>query len=300
MRRRQLIWGIAAVAIIALVLLSAGLGQLDLFPEERPFTLRALLLWMWEQYKGSIQEIEPLLPGSSEAVILLLRIAFALALILLPVSIVFFLVSPEFRKKALRELARIMVLMLTIFALSRTPLLEDAQLPEPEMEAPAADIDFDTLLETDFAYEQEPSRWIIYAVSLLIALVVAFFLVRLGWRLLREREENSEPMQRLAREARIAVDALKSDADIRDVVTRCYAEMSRVVQEERDLKRDTGVTAREFERYLGQRGLPIAPVRTLTRLFESVRYGDKMPGEVDRQQAIESLSAIAEACRSAA
>lgn len=299
MKRRRLIWGVAMLAMVALVLLAGGLGQLDLTSENRPFTFRALLAWMWRQYMGSIQELGPRPPASSDLLILLVRIAFAVALLLLPVSIVFFLVSPEFRKKALRELLRIMVLMLTIFALSRSPLVDDMEVSEPEMEAPAADIDFRALLETDFAYEEEPSRWIIYIVSLLVALIIAFVLIRLGWRFMRDRGDASESMQRLAREAQIAVDALQANEDIRDVVTRCYAEMSRVVREERGLKRGTGVTAREFERYLGQRGLPLAPVRTLTRLFESVRYGDKLPGEVVRQQAIESLRAIAEACRSA-
>ena len=45
-------------------------------------------------------------------------------------------------------------------------------------------------------------------------------------------------------------------------------------------------------------GLPNKPLGQLTRLFEDVRYGAKVPSEKDEKQAVRCLTAIAEACRS--
>ncbi len=296
-KRRRWMWLGAALAVAAIVLLAAGLEQLELYPENRPFTFQALLVWMWQQYLENTATIEPNMPAAGENLILLVRILFLVALILLPVSIVYFIISPEMRKRALRELLRLFTFVAALQVLSRLSFLDGGEFFEVETGDPASPLEFPTLSEADLTYDPQPSRWIIYAVSLLIALVIAYFVVRLGWRALRRRDEEPAPLRKLAREAQVAVDALRAEEDVRDVVTRCYVEMSRVVREERGLQRGIAVTAREFEAYLSQHGLPSAPVRTLTRLFETVRYGAEVPGEVERQQAIESLTAIADACR---
>ena len=299
MRRKRIVWGIAVLAVAALVLLAAGLGQLDLFPEDRPVTLRALLAWMWQQYWEGLQAIEPVAPSGGGSLIFLVRIFFAIALALLPVSVVYFILSPELRKKVFREFLRLLLFIVALQVLSQVRFLDGASLSEPDGAEPNVQFDLPSMLDADFAYDSQPSRWIVYVVSLVVGLAVAYVAVRVGRRLLRARGDAAAPMERLAREARVAVDALQADADVRDVVTRCYAEMSRVVREERGLRRENSVTAREFERYLSQRGLPLSPVRTLTRLFEAVRYGANVPGDGARREAIESLRAIAEACRSA-
>ena len=107
-------------------------------------------------------------------------------------------------------------------------------------------------------------------------------------------------MEQLAKEAKGALDALKGGAELRDTVMRCYFEMSRVVSEERGIRRERAMTPREFEERLGELGLPERHVVQLTRLFEGVRYGSKETGEREADQAVASLSAIVDACRSAA
>lgn len=298
-KRRRLIWTITALAVIAMVLLAAGVGQVELYPEGRPFTLSELLMWLWQQYMESTRAIDSDALPSGETAVLLVRIVLAIALALLPISIVILIISREMRKKALRELLRLTVFVAAVQALVRARFLDGDALFGGKPEEPATQFDFPQFSETDFMYDQQPARWIIYAVSLGIALLIGYGVARIGWRVVRRQQEEATPLRRLAREAQIAVDALQAEADVNDVVRRCYAEMSRIVREERGLRRGIAVTAREFEMYLSQRGLPTVPVQTLTRLFEAVRYGAKSPGEAERQQAIESLNAIAEACRSA-
>jgi hypothetical protein len=81
---------------------------------------------------------------------------------------------------------------------------------------------------------------------------------------------------------------------------RCYHEMSRVLAEERGLVRGIAMTPREFEVILAEKGLPQQHVRTLTQLFEAVRYGAKPPGESEERQAVDCLEAIVDACEARA
>jgi len=56
------------------------------------------------------------------------------------------------------------------------------------------------------------------------------------------------------------------------------------------------VTAREFTDALVRARLPRRPVQTLTRLFETARYGSSATTPQDEQDAIASLRAIVRAC----
>ena len=62
--------------------------------------------------------------------------------------------------------------------------------------------------------------------------------------------------------------------------------------------REETMTAREFEDQLVKKGLPQEAIRTLTRLFEQVRYGSAPPNPRDEVLALECLTDIAKACGS--
>ena len=55
------------------------------------------------------------------------------------------------------------------------------------------------------------------------------------------------------------------------------------------------MTPREFEQYLAKSGLRTEDIQRLTRLFESVRYGDKSPGKREEKEAVDCLNAIVRA-----
>jgi len=95
------------------------------------------------------------------------------------------------------------------------------------------------------------------------------------------------------------MEALKAGADLRDVVTRCYRQMTLIAQEEMGIHRQITVTAREFELVLETSGLPAEPVRDLTRAFEAIRYGRAAPSPQVEQLAVRSLERISQHCRGA-
>jgi hypothetical protein len=55
------------------------------------------------------------------------------------------------------------------------------------------------------------------------------------------------------------------------------------------------MTPREFEQYLSQSGLRDEHIQQLTHLFESVRYGARVPGQREEAEAITCLTAIVQA-----
>ena len=143
-----------------------------------------------------------------------------------------------------------------------------------------------------------PPWWVALAMAIGLALFVSAVLVTTAWLIWRSRFKPPDSLEQLAREAQGALDALKGGADLKDTVIRCYFEMSRVLSEERGIRRERAMTPREFERRLGELGLPEQHVVQLTRLFEGVRYGSRVTGEREADQAVASLTAIVDACRS--
>jgi hypothetical protein len=124
--------------------------------------------------------------------------------------------------------------------------------------------------------------WIILAA---LAMLSAAWLVR--WR--KEQALTSDPLKR---EAEHALRALLMGADLKDVIIRCYQQMSLVLQKEQGIELEETMTAREFERLLAARGVPQLPVCQLTRLFESARYGWRQPSPDEKQAALDCLKAI--------
>jgi hypothetical protein len=142
------------------------------------------------------------------------------------------------------------------------------------------------------------SPWLAWAVALGLTAAVVAFLVGAVWLVWTRLPRPSGFLEELAKEAGQAVAALEGGANLNDTIIRCYVEMSRVLRVERNLARESAMTPREFEKRLGEAGLPESSVCRLTRLFEAVRYGAKQTGEQEKQQAISCLTAIVEACRS--
>jgi hypothetical protein len=131
-----------------------------------------------------------------------------------------------------------------------------------------------------------------------LAVLLSAGLVGIAWFIWRRSRRPAGPLEQLAQEARQALVALEGGADVQDTVMRCYFEMSRILSEQRGISRSETMTPREFELRLKGAGLPDGDVEQLTRLFESVRYGARVPGEQEERQAAACLRAIAKACKS--
>jgi hypothetical protein len=147
-------------------------------------------------------------------------------------------------------------------------------------------------------YQPHTPGWLITVVGIGLSLMLASAVAALLWITLQFSIRGSQSFKRaLAEEAQTAIDALEAGSDLNDVISRCYAQMSRVLREERGLVREDDMTPREFELFLAQKGFPAEAVQTLTRLFEQVRYGRIQAGGRAVQMAVASLNSIRDHCQ---
>jgi len=130
-----------------------------------------------------------------------------------------------------------------------------------------------------------PPPWLTIALCGLLGIVLGIAIARV-WR--KERPAPA-PLAVLAQDA---IASIEAGADLKNVVLRCYADMSELLAEQQGAHRLQTMTAREFEHALAVTGLDDAHIHRLTRLFEAVRYGAAAPGAPEEREAIACLSAI--------
>lgn len=282
-RRKSLALLLAGVAIVAMILLSAGISQLELL-SGRPFSLGR-----GSQFGIRLGEATP---GGDFIVTAILALSAMLQL-LLPFAIIYLLVSPKARKQFLRSLSSLLwLLALYLLLRSRVGVFGEQEIMPPPDAVPAGEV----VPEVEFV--AAPSQWFVFVMNLAVALLLAAVVVGGLWFLLHRRRQPTSSLEQIAWKAQDALQALRAGGDLRNTVLRCYFEMSRVLSEQRGITRAKAMTPREFERYLEEAGLPGEHVRGLTRIFEGVRYGAKVPGEDDESHAIACLTRIVEACGS--
>jgi hypothetical protein len=133
-------------------------------------------------------------------------------------------------------------------------------------------------------------------ISVILSLITVSIIGGALWMLWRRRKLDLSPNRLIARQAQSALDALQAGGDLKNTIIRCYYQMSAVINQQRGIQRSQTMTPHEFEEYLASNGLPGEPVHLLTRLFENVRYGNLPAGTAEEQVALNSLTAIIEAC----
>jgi hypothetical protein len=275
---------VLGLAIVALVILAAGLSDLSLLPG-RP-------LPRFTQPGGDVGAALGALPGS-EIFGFLLAAFYVLGILLLPVAIVYVIISPEARKRVVRSLGLLLWLVaLFVVMRARPELFRELQLQPLDAPLPG-DLEVDP---TEFV--ASVPQWLVIFTALALAAIVVAGLVGVVWILWRRSHPPATPLDQLAQEAQVALDALHAGADVKNTVIRCYVEMSRVLDEQRGIRREEAATPREFEQQLKEAGLPDAQVEQLTRLFEAVRYGAKVADRRQERQAIDCLAGIVKACQS--
>lgn len=214
------------------------------------------------------------------------------------VALVSVLLSPEGRKRMFRLLFRMAFTVLALYFLfNRYPGMFDfldtglggGAPRSPSVETGAG------VPPPVFTPPQE-TPMLSYVVSLLVVLGVIFVSWKAyqAWQVMNRRSARS--LQEFARIARLSLRDLSDGRDTSDVIMRCYFRMSDVVADKRNLQRGTGMTPAEFAARLEEAGLPGDAVRRLTRLFESVRYGDRKAGPKDVNEAVACLTSILQYC----
>jgi hypothetical protein len=269
--------------LIALLLLSAALRDFTFRPPV-PFSLNF-------GQAGPMQ-----LSSEPEEALPLWKLLLFGALLFFIFLVLLLLLDPETRKLLLKKLFRFVLTMLAIwialqYAYKNGSLEQTVDLLAGNGQNAAQQPQAPPLPEY---IPPQISPWLVFAVSFGIALA----LVLIGWWFYTKRPKPvpSISLDEIAGIAREARTGLQDGGDWDNAIVRCYVRMNEVVTKERGLVRQLGSTPAEFALHLERAGLPGEAVRTLTRLFEGVRYGSQKTSPADRDLASAALSAILHYC----
>jgi hypothetical protein len=289
------------IGVVALLLLAMGISQIELVPGV-PF--EQIWQFLMQQLAGALGPRGGMAPvgGDAELLIAIIRTLFLVALVAFPFAVVMIIVDPDLRKRMLRTI----LVMILIMALVSAWFSNLAEVAEEELdifsglggqgdELGAAD----PFTDEEFSIDRVPP-WIPLVLSLGAGLLIAAVVVTVVRQIRRTRAERDSTLTELARQAEIAIGELEQGGDLQNTILRCYAEMTRIVREQRGLRRGSTVTAREFTEHLIRANMPPSAVNRLTQLFEGARYGLNKPGPQDEADAIASLQMIIDTCRTAA
>lgn len=206
-------------------------------------------------------------------------------------SIIYMLISPEGRKVLLRLLP-VVIVLLGFMQLFGNRKLKPVGREVQRQGAGQISISEFTVPPTP-EFVTDPPNWLLLGANVIIGLLL-LGAMWLGWRWYRHRQEDDSQAM-IVREAERTLADLEAGGDLKSSIMRCYADMSRVLQQEKHVHRHHGMTVREFETQLASIGLADQHVQRLTRLFELVRYSPNTPGERDEREAVDCLHAIVRA-----
>ncbi len=275
------------VLLIVMLALAVGVSGVQLAPAGR--------------FPIELFSVSTPLPGQTleggQFLLDLARIALMVMLILTPVYILYALVNRKRRRELITNLIVIGALMLLLSNVSQcTRNAREAEEIAPSMTMQEAPEELPGEMELP-PFDPNAPDWLVLissavlsvALVLTVSLVVAFGIAR--------RRRKPAVLDQMAQQAEQAAADLEAGGEFRDIIIRCYREMSNVLQQERGIRRDAAMTPREFMDVLHQKGLPTEPVRQLTLAFEAARYGHVNATAQQERAAIDSLRAIVDACR---
>jgi hypothetical protein len=278
---------LACLAVLLLVLLAAGLGNLQFQPA------RPIIRSESNTIQFSVEKI-----AKEIADIPLWKQVFLWALVFILVIIVASLFSPEMRKRIIRYFLRFALFVLALLYILKNfhslfSALDLGGKISAEGNVPAGG-------ESATAVFTPPqvSSVFLYLISLgvVLTLVVGTFLIGRWWLRKQQLQKVAQPLEDLAEIAHESLTDIFSGRDWEDVIIKCYTRMSDVVGTRRGLHRRQDLTASEFAARLEEAGLPGEAVRRLTRLFEAARYGAKDASREEMLEAINCLTMVQHAC----
>ena len=227
------------------------------------------------------------------------QVAFVALLLLFGVLIVS-LLSPEMRKRLLKQFFRMAIsVILILYLLKIKPDLLTGLFPKFALGGGRPGPSPTEGIAPPVFEPPQISGWLSFFITLGIVLFAAVFLWRVNrwWTLRKETSDALPSLDEIAGIARASLRELSSGkGSAQDKIIQCYADMSRVVDARRGLYRERAMTPSEFAARLERAGLPREPVNHLTHLFESVRYGTRISAQGDVDEAIACLTSILKYC----
>jgi hypothetical protein len=276
---------LAAAAALTL-LLAMMLPNLVLLPGQ-PFSL--------EQPTAEAPGGDNPLPGS-DIVMYLFQGILALAIIMLPVYIIYSLMTAEGRRRLLVQVVLFVLLFIIADQLHNRAQEEDLESQGMSAGRP---MNMDQFSESAPAavFQAEPPQEFALVVILMISVLATAAGGAIFWYFWQRARTPEFAFAKLAEEAQNAIEAIHAGGDFEATIMRCYQEMSRVLKQEQGIARETYMTPREFEQRLMSVGFTHESLKTLTRLFEQVRYS-RIPAGADEQNlALACLADIVDACK---
>jgi hypothetical protein len=268
-----------SAALISVILLAASLSNLQLHPGS-PFPGGG--------NSGDSANPAAASPSLKSYSFPILQGILALIFLILVIYVPIRMMALVNVKVILRLVLAMVILLVLIFLLPHLDLGQPAYIPsEPSGISTPPSFDYPV---TPLGRPPQALIWLVI-IGIGLGLSVFIFTLVKGW--LRPPPVEAELLQ----DAEAAVNDLKAGADLKNVIIRCYLQMTRSLQEERGIERNYAMTVREFETRLNSLGFPAAPVHQLTSLFEKLRYGEQAMDANDEQVAVESLSQIIQFCR---
>ncbi len=281
LEHKGIVVALALAGLVGLVILTAALGEARFQPPgPSPFVF------------------EPMRAASGADAVLpfpFLEELFFIILVLTALAFIYFLINPKTRKRMLLALLRFGLTLLALGWIMQNVTLErqvEDELLEAGAPAPESLSDF-SVPPPEFV-EPQLNSYLVYSISFAVALGV----VALAWSILARRPQarHTAALEDVAGIARRALAGLQDGRDWDDAILAAYVHMNEVVTAERGLIRQPNVTPAEFAARMEQMGLPGEAARTLTRLFEQVRYGGQASTWQERDLAVAALNAILRAC----
>ena len=230
-----------------------------------------------------------LLPSIQTYSIPLLRGIFALIFLILLTNVAVRLIVLVNIKRIFQLTFALVILLIIMYMMPRITPSQPAHFPNEPSEIttpPSFDYPVPPL--------GQPPQILIQLVTMGIALGIGMLISMVVKRRLSSKKNEADLLQGVEE----AVNALMAGEDLRNVILRCYMQMTRSLQEEQGIERASAMTVQEFERWLENLGFPSVPLHQLTSLFEKVRYGKQEMSDEDERIAIDSLNEIIQFYRS--
>lgn len=211
-------------------------------------------------------------------------IVFLVLVIFLSIRVVKILVQHSTQLKGLWKIivALVGVALIMVFLGNLTPVGIYDPLQDEVYLTPPPSMPIQTI---EVGETPNSLRWVVLAVMLAGLTVLAYYGVR--------KTTNTIPGDKIVQNAEVALNSILRGEDFRNVILRCYFEMSRVIQEENGVERDSTMTVREFEDELGSRGFDLEPIHHLGVLFEKARYSSQPITDLEEAEGLACLQKIA-------
>lgn len=214
-------------------------------------------------------------------------ISTVILVVLLPMSVVYFILSKEARNRVIRS---VVVLTLTVYALfiviRNLGNIQEIDLFNNILQAGDASGDADQQI-TALA-NNEPSLLITIIASIIVALTI----VSMAYWLFQRAQAANPPVDEINYTISKALNDIKYKRDIRNAIIRCYIDLQRIIEETHGKSRKSSMTPREFQKHLIDAGIQHQSIVNLTQLFEKARYSQGQASEAEETEAILHLKKI--------